>query len=795
MSKNPLHQIETALHDLRSPKRAHTFWGFWAVLILTFVILYPRHSAWMGYPNRWMIGESVDGFKNYMTTAWHVSRDSAYVHYRGMNYPFGEHILFTDMQPIFAMSMQWWNWHISSIGDKTVAIMNILLFASLLFGAGVLFLLFRKLHLPVWYAGLVSMAILFLSPQYNRFDGHFGLSHTWIIPLLLLLLSSYEERYSRRYQSLLIGILVWLAAQIHFYYFGMCALFLGAYTAFQLIMDPSMRNFRVRLSHLIVMVIVPFALLNLWIHWANYSPDRPANPAGFTTYIAYWEGVFLPYQDFPLHQWIDKHIIKIRNVDFEAQEYAGLIAFFFTLYLLLSGFKMFGKSWSESAYHRVHKGYLKGIFAAALCLLIFSLGFPFAIPGMDWMLDYMGPLRQFRGLGRFTWPYYYVINVLAFYVFWNVSTRFKGFRGGKAVWFKWVIAFAPLLLLAYEAYTFQRMKKLILTPNMAMRSIAAPTPDHWLNKVDFSKYQALMPIPYFHIGSENVILDLDFWLYKKMYYTALHSGTPDLAVNLSRTPVSQMTKSIELSLPPCEPPEILDDFPDNRPIALMIEPKHADETWGPYQHLIAKAKVVYDTPEMRIMSIELDSIRANQREVSKGILDEMNRNAVYDAGAGWKSDRPSFFYRRLSYDSLTNTPFIFQGKGAYEGRFHDTTQIWNARLPKGNYYISAWLKADKDMGIHQEIKIRESSLADGHEIHVKHEGLRFYLRRIVHGWALVDLAFDVYEDNSNVRIFLPPQPVAGTFYLDEIMIKTAAFSVYRKEPGWVVRNNFWYKLD
>ncbi len=335
------HQIEHQVHNLTSPKRSHTFWGLLLVLAIAMILLWLKHSDWLGAPNDYMFGESADGFKNYMTSAWHVERDSGYVHYGGMNYPYGEHVLFTDNQPALSAGMQWWSRHVSDLHGHTVGVVNLFQLLSLLLGAGVLFLLLRKLHIPVWYAGLAALGILFLSPQYNRFDGHFGLSHTWVFPLILYLLCRYEERHSRRYQSLQIGVVVWLAAQLHFYYFGLSALFLGLYMLYQIIREPSMRNIRVRLSHLVVMVILPFALLNVWIHWADFAADRPGSPYGFTTYIGYWEGILLPYESFPLYKWIDKNIIPIRRVDFETQAYTGLVGLGFLLWLLLRRLRPF----------------------------------------------------------------------------------------------------------------------------------------------------------------------------------------------------------------------------------------------------------------------------------------------------------------------------------------------------------------------------------------------------------------------------------------------------------------------
>lgn len=816
-------QIEHTLHDLRSPKRSLTFWGLLAVLAITALLLWTKHGAWLQAPNEVMFGESPDGFKNYMTSAWHVAHDTSYVHYGGMGYPFGEHVLFTDNQPIVSAAMQWWSHNMSDLTGRTVGIMNVLEMLSLLLGAGIIFLLLRKLHLPVWYAGLAAVALLFMSPQYNRVDGHFGLSHAWVLPLLLLLLCRYEERYSRRYQSLQIGALVWFAAQLHFYYFGISALFLGLYTGVQLLLDPSLRNFRMRLSHLVVMVLLPFVLLNVWVHWSDYATDRPANPWGFTSYIGYWEGVFLPYEYFPLYKWIDTNIVAIRRISGESQAYIGLAATAFTVWLLFSRrLRPFDASWDSAAYHRTHKRYLRGIFITALVLLIFACGFPFAISGLEWMVNYLGPFRQFRGLGRFTWAYYYVINTLLFYVLWNKSLHFKGFLKKEKTpandaasentqppdesssppqtphfqypWFRWVIVLAPLALLIYEAVVFQTNRKIFLGPNVAQRSVAAASLTPWIGKVDFSKYQALMPLPYYHIGSENVWIDLHGQHYRQMQTTALHTGVPDMGVNMSRTSIGHMIKSVQFALNPCEPPSLLEELPDDRPIALMIHPPLWDDIQKRYAHLVSKATLVYDHPDMKIMSLVPDSVRLYSRQQALNVALEAERVAVFSAKNGWKSDIAPGWFAHFSYDSLNTSQHIFQGKGAYAGNMADTTWLWNARIPKGEYRISMWIYAKQDMGMTHEMKIFQHNRADGHEVNFRHEGLRFYLKTIVDDWALFDLEFTVHDDDSVTRIFLQKHGVREPFYLDEVLIKGREFGLYRQAPGWIVRDNFWYKL-
>ncbi|TNE53981.1 MAG: hypothetical protein EP344_14605 [Bacteroidetes bacterium] len=788
-----LRTLPVSLHILHRPKRRHTYWGVLVVLLICFGFMWLKHHTWLSNLNGHMLGTAPDGIKNYMTTIWHVRYDSSYVHYDGMNYPFGEHVLFTDNQPIFSALLQWWSHNISDLNGHIVGAMNRFMAFSLLFSALVLFLLLRRINLPAWYAGLATLGILFLSPQHGRFAGHFALAHIWVFPLLLLLLHNYEERYSRRYQALLIGLLLWISAQLHFYYFGLSALFLGLYTAYRLLLDRRWPNWRSRISHFVLMVIIPFALLNGWVQWSDYAADRPSSPYGFTTYIGEWEGVFLPYEDFPLYQWIDQHLVSIRRVNGEAKAYAGMLAFFFTLWLLVSGFRMFGKSWDKENYHQANKRYLQGIFTAALALLVFACGFPFAIPGMEWLVDYMGPLRQFRGLGRFTWAYFYVINLLAFYSLWNWSVRFEGFRNGKAKWFRWVIALAPVLVLSWEAYTFQRLRPLELMDSLEKREVVAPTPEHWLDQVDFTQYQALLPLPYYHIGSENIWLPFDYLQFIEVQSTAIHTGKPDMGVNLSRTSCQQTIRSVQLVLEPGIFPSILNDFPDSRPLAVLVRTSAWEEVRQRYAHLIDIATMVYDGPEMKVLSLSPDKIRTGVRQHNLNVELE-RRGRILRKRGEWQCSNLDGALIYQSYDSLLTTEQTFQGMGAYTGNMGDTTNLWQGSLPKGQYVLSCWLYVNQDLGMNHELKLFENNRDDNREVQFKHEGMQYHLKSIVRNWGLFEIPFEVREDNSRLRIFLFKQNAQQPFFLDEFLIRPQGTDVYRQERYWVVRNNYWYKL-
>jgi hypothetical protein len=204
---------------------------------------------------------------------------------------------------------------------------------------------------------------------------------------------------------------------------------------------------------------------------------------------------------------------------------------------------------------------------------------------------------------------------------------------------------------------------------------------------------------------------------------------------------------------------------------------------------------VYDSPELRIMSVNLENIRAYPKFLANLVRNEMLKGPLVPVGKPWSSNVANSKYYYQSYDSLTTTNLIFQGKGAYMGKFTDTTELFNGHLSKGHYHFSVWLKSDRDMNINPGIVFQEIDPTSKKELKLQHEGPQLPVKGIVQGWGLVDLGVEVVGDQSNVRIYLEPRSIKGNLYLDEVLLKSDEFYLYRDEPQWVVRNNYWYKLE
>jgi hypothetical protein len=319
------------------------------------------------------------------------------------------------------------------------------------------------------------------------------------------------------------------------------------------------------------------------------------------------------------------------------------------------------------------------------------------------------------------------------------------------------------------------------------------SPEHWLNKVDFSQFQAMMPLPYYHRGSENIRLDPDTLHFKYVQMTAVQAGIPDMGVNMTRIALENTIKSVQFAYEPAEVPMLLNDLPDERPIALMINPEQWEAVQRQYPHLINKAQKVYDHKHMKIMSVYPDSIRNYvQEKIRKARL---QTDTLHTRRRGrWMTASPAAFFIYQSYDSLAGADKIMYGTGAYEGRLSDTTWLLKQSLPQGAYTLSLWIYANQDMGMAHEISLFSYAPNGGIQTLGYHVRINKHLKTIVNNWAMFEVPFEVKTDGP-VHVFLHKKNYNVPFYLDEVLVKPRALNLYRREAGWIGINNIWYNLE
>lgn len=549
-----------------------------------------------------------DGTKNYFTFLYHVQHDSTYWKFEGMNYPFGENILFTDNQPVVANLVKYVDAVLPMSNETLIAIHNLVLFLGLALGGLGIFLVLRKLGTGSIFALACTLGLMLLQPQIQRFNSHYSMTYPvlpWVFYLWLLIRDSNRKWLP----SLIIGILATVFGLIHMYHFLTIAVLCSLVTLFSVLQLPR-RNEVIRYAGLFTLqVIVPFIIIFSVSNLVYPVDDRPQKVWGFFHYHSSWEGLLFSYK-LPLFQFINQHLFKVRNLDvLEGVNYIGLVSVVFLLSFFIYGFLRLKKlsGWRSTMFST--QGTLAFVFILSGLI---SFGFPFTIKGFEWLLEYTGPFQQFRSIGRVGWISFYAINFLAIPVWYKLAANQKR---PLVKWFIWL--FVPLIIF-WEGYN----SKPVMTNPPHLAQAFQTSEVTW--PFQPGDYQAILPDPYLHAGSEcfswpHVGLNQD-----QAFEIGMQSGLPGLATVLSRTSLSQAVLLNQLVCQPYDVPEIIQILKkkDPRPILVLESKLELYNYNSSVSHWTKGTPVVFENNEYKLRSLPLnhfDTIVKQWQDSSRGL--------------------------------------------------------------------------------------------------------------------------------------------------------------------------------
>ncbi len=764
--------------------------SFIVLILLIATIINLRYGDILHTDNNKFLDIWGDGFKNYVTVLYHIEHDSTYMHFGGMNYPYGEHVLFTDNQPILSNTLKFINTHFFEVLRYTPAIIKYAMFVSLLLSGIFLFLIFQRLSIPARYNIPVTIGLVFLSPQTMRFGAHFGLAYTFVIPLFIYLLMIFEERRSWKL-SALIGLLVTFVAQLHFYYFGITAFLISFYFLFRLLGVLNWENVKFYGFHFLIQVFIPFILLKIWISIGNNVIDRPNSPLGFIFYRSYLESIFL-MPDFGVYKWINEFIIKIRSVPWEGKAYIGVVSAITFLSLLIMWIKGKFKQPFWNFHDTKHEIFLNSLFKVSIIFLLFSMGFPFLIPGFGHLIEYTGPLKQFRGIGRFSWGFYYIINILVFVYLLNLINI------GKESKVYSVFSVLIIFFLLNESAHFSANRKLRVWDLPELADNFQQSDGYWFKDIETTKYQAIFPVPYYHQGSENFDISTKGIILKNSLVASLLTGLPNMGVMMSRTSLSQSKKAIQFALAPYRMPEIFKDLPNKKPI-LIIADKKGMKYASPrfYRHFLNDKQKLFENKQIIIYEFQLADYQKIIDAEKAQIIREIKERKLFKTNNLFATDSTNDIIYKSFQDS-ENDHFYFT-KGCFEGNFNKENVVFKGRLPKQQkgkkYTFSAWVYIGEDRYPRIDCKLREyDPQHPENEFQSQHLDTTYEMQAIDNDWALFEFSFDIKESNSELRItFQNKSDGSYPMWIDEVLIRPENVDVYKQGDDFVWKNNMHYK--
>lgn len=729
-------------------------YGIWLALGIGCAVILLFYGKFIFSPNSYLFSPGGDGIKNYYTFAWHVQYDSSYTHFRGMNHPWGEHVVFTDNQPLISNAARFVNNNITPVGNVAVGINNLLLFIGLLVAIGILYKLFLAFTNHQWFAVAAAVAVGMMSPQIDRFDGHFALAYCFVVPLFIWWLYRFFEKPVVTL-SLAMGLTLLLLLFIHVYYLVIVdALVLCVWLVF-LVSRGNSITLKKAIPHLFIQIVLPFGLYFLWLKLTDTVTDRPTQPYGIVEYAAYWEGLLLPL-DYDYFKPL-KQALGVRKVSVETIAYAGLPVLLFVLWAIGNGIYSKIKTKKETeetpSIPTYNQQFLRVLLLAACMVFVYAAFVPFLfnIPSIS---KYLGLLKQFRSLGRLLWVVFYGLNIfMLVYVFTKVRAK------SRYPWLPW----AMVGILAVESVLYNiHTHSIINNPRQPL----AWVPQHLTPE----KYEAIIPIPFYHEGSENIgKVPLSDTIVGQSMLLSWQTGIPLQAVKMSRTSLAQTLQQLEMGYEITQVPALLKKA--TKPYLLLHFLR--DSVSLPFYR---ELHPIVQTDSFRLYEITAQKLETLIQRRAKHIIDFVGNKDNETAPCLLKT-----------FENRPNKLF-FEGIGALEASGTETTTLIDTTFTAltDSISVSFWIYARTE-GLPQ-LKLLVDEAKGTERVHVLN-----HVQAVMDDWMLVEYNYTTTNGKARVQLLKDGAKPNELLYIDNLLVRPARWPFIQQKQKGLVFNNRHYR--
>ncbi len=654
------------------------------LIVLTGIILVFLFKPVLQHPNSYLYSTSGDAVKSYYNFAYYLKYDSGFKH-DGINYPYGDHLQYMNSHPLYVQILKFIDKSIFPIANYGVAILNLSMILSLLLAVPFLFLILRKFALPRWYAIIVSLIILFLTPQLDRIHGHFEMVYAFFLPLFWYLLIRWKEGS----QKVLWGILLVLAGLVGGFTSAYYASFFTIFLLGVLIVDVVLHRkdlasyWKTGLS-LLLIALLPIIIVKGLVTVTDWVSDRPDNPWGFFIFHSTPLSVFLPFNS-PLKMLIGDYINM--NFQWEGRSYVGfpatLLVISVCLYLL---YKLV--TWKKVEWRLFFPNKQMNIYlVAAFLVLLFSMAFPFKY-GFAFLLELLPAIKQFRCPGRFAWIFYYVFTVYTAYYLYTLfrQLKIKGFYLLSMVIFLFMLTFW-----AIDAGTnIKRSLRGILNNNDKLESFD----DEYLArfeeaKVNPEEFQAIFFLPFASTSGDKLLFERGLSAFTDAMKCSYHTGIPLIQSFSPRMSFTQALSSIQLLADSSIYKTRLDDM-NNKPILLVSSKQQLNRREA---RIKSFASDFWEDEYITLSSLPVKAFNTGYSEWLHH-AEEIRDSLTCEGNICTDTDLELIFFDGFDNNESKNT---FSGSGALykkKGEVEILDQVFDIDSVAGISEISFWMFID-----------------------------------------------------------------------------------------------------
>ncbi len=351
-------------------------------------------------PNDFLLVSEGDGLKSYYVFDYQLNHRDSFNHFSGLNYPYGENYLFTDGFPVLQYVIQFFPF----LYAYSVGIIHITIVIGFLLTTFFICKLLQFYTKNNWVSILGALSLFVLQPQFYRLFGHLSMSYSCFIPMAWYFLL----RFMHDEKKLKWTLLLFISTTIWYFTHGYLGLMLMVFLGVVLIFQPKIWKHKLNLLSSLSFIILPLLIFFILSKWSDSISDRTTEPFGFFEYQSHWKSVFLTPNGI-IGNWMS-NFISFENLNWEGTSYIGITS---VLILIVIAFLRILKIFKPNSFELYPKELLF-FLVSSLFLLLYSFGIPFN--QFPFLLEVLEPLKQFRAVGRFAWPFYFVCGILSFVV-------------------------------------------------------------------------------------------------------------------------------------------------------------------------------------------------------------------------------------------------------------------------------------------------------------------------------------------------------------------------------------------
>jgi len=762
--------------------------GWVLTILISFFFLNHFYYDVLFAPNKHTFNPSGDGIKNYYTFAYFIKNNESLTSFEGMNYPYGESIMYTDGHPALAYFLKVLSAVFSSIDTNINGIINLVMLLSIILTAFIFYRIFELLKVQKYFAVFSAVGLAFLAPQAIRLLGHYSLSYSFCIPLTILLLLKIRLQGEKLsfYLGLGCSVLLWFFTHP---YLGLMAAGVTALHALLLMVKNGKPEIKQNLK-LMACGLVPMFVFLLFSKAIDSHDFRPTNPYGIHEFYATFDSVFLSYRA-PFHD-LYKLFYEFETTSWEGVSYIGIVSLVVVALFIMRSIKLSFENNRVIFFHNwLEHSDLRLLVVSAIIFVFFSMLLPFRW-GFEGVVDHISFLNQFRSIGRFSWVFFHVIGIVVVFVINQFIVYLQ--QQNKTKWVYALTVGVPFLYLS-EGFSVHREVggKISQADNVFSVKRSSEAIQNAVNAVEPQYYQAIIPVPYYHVGTDNYgkgSSDRSQYLSMVMSF---HYGLPLVSSHLARTSLKEARGSFQLFSENYFAKDIVSKL-DNQLPFLILYPN--GDNLNPNEiGLVNKSKKIHENSEFALYEISYKDLLGNTNEEEKQRFS--SKTDLYQVGDFWVSDTNKYFVWHSMDNDAEGSSYCNNGKKAIARDYTVFVDSQNEDLPRNREYeASVWVYVGDSSNYFGQDKFNYSFFLeekkDGQNNWVKITGPREAMT-IDGAWSQLKFRFWAVE-NAEYKIFIHGDDNSDQeIKIDEFLLRETSLDVYEQRSQKLLKNAHWIR--